>query len=315
MEVTLWSEKYRPSTISECILPKRLKNLFSQYVEKRDFVNLLLAGKPGTGKTTVAKALLEEIGADYVVYNGSLNVDKDTLRHEIATYASSYSVLDESLSRKFVILDEADYLSTSHVQPALRNFMEEFADNTGFILTCNHRNRIIEALHSRCTVIDFRIDRGERKGLAKEQLKRLEFILQAEGVPVEDEGVLVGLVARYFPDLRRMINELQAYSASGSIDTGILRTGDLNVRKLLEMIKGRHFTQMRQWVSDNWDIEAPDLFKAIYENAGDFMEAPDMALLVLILAKYQYQAAFAADPAINTLAALVDIMKECSFKE
>lgn len=311
-EHTLWVEKYRPKKIADCILPDNLKKTFQKFVDDKFVPNLLLAGGPGVGKTTVAKAMLEELGCDYIVFNGSLNVDKDTLRTDIRNYASSMSL---SGGRKYVILDEADYLNAVHVQPALRNFMEEFSKNCGFFLTCNYKNKIIEPLHSRCSVIEFKIS-GKQKGvLASQFMTRVEDILQAEGIDY-DKQVIAEIITKYFPDWRRVLNELQRYSASGPIDTGILASVvDTDIDDLVKTLRAKDFKNVRKWVGANSTMDIATLFRKLYDTSYTFIKPESVPALVMTLAEYQYKSAFVVDQEINTTACLTQIMAECEFEK
>ena len=307
----LWTEKYRPKTIEECVLPKQLKKTFQKFVDDKEIPNLLLSGRSGVGKTTVARAMLEQLECDYIVVNGSLNGNIDTLRNDILSFASTVSL---SGGRKYVILDEADYLNPNSTQPALRNFMEEFSHLCGFILTCNFKNRIIEPLHSRCSVIDFKINNEEKPKLAAEFFKRTVDILYAEGVDFE-EKVVASVVSKYFPDWRRTLNELQRYSAAGKIDSGILTLfSDESFKVLVEAMKTKNFTDVRRWVGENSDIDQTTMFRKFYDFASSYIQPASIPQLVLILADYQYKAAFVADQEINMAACFVEIMVECNFK-
>jgi len=311
-ENPLWVERFRPHTIEECILPVGLKRTFQKFVDSGTVPNLLLSGGSGVGKTTVAMALLDEIDAEYSIFNGSLNVDKDSLRNEIKNFASAMSLT--KAGRKYVILDEADYLNVAHVQPALRGFIEEFSGNTGFILTCNFKNKIIKPLHSRCSVIDFQIPPKEVTDIANKFLDRIITILKAEGIDY-DKIALVGVITKFFPDFRRIINEIQRYSVTGKIDSGILSNfTESSIKALIKFLKDKNFTASRKWVADNQDIEATDLFSTFYQVASEYLDPQSIPVLVLILSKYQYQHNFCADPAINTTACLVEIMSQVKFK-
>ena len=306
----LWVEQYRPPSIKECILPERLKNVFQSFVDKNQVPNLLLTGGPGVGKTTVARALLNELDLDYIIINGSMKGNIDTLRTEISQFASTVSFTG---GRKYVILDEADYLNPQSTQPALRNFMEEFSNNCGFILTCNFKNRIIEPLHSRCSVVDFTMSKKEKAGLASQFMKRVENILKMKGVEF-DQKVIAELIMKHMPDWRRVLNELQRYSVTGKIDVGILTTlGDESFDSLVSMMKNQDFTSIRKWVVDNADIESSTLFRKLYDYANKKMKPMSVAQMVLILAKYQYQAAFVVDHEINNVACLLEIMTDCEW--
>ena len=308
----LWVEKYRPKTIEETILPAELKATFQQFVDQKNIPNLILSGSAGVGKTTVARAMLEELGCDYIVINGSMNGNIDTLRNEILNFASSVSL---SGGRKYVILDEADYLNANSTQPALRNFMEEFSANCGFILTCNFKNRIIDPLHSRCSVIDFKISKKDMAKLAMQFMKRVTIILETENVEF-DKAVIAEVIQKHFPDWRRVLNELQRYSATGKIDTGILANlEEASFKQLIGFIKERNFTSTRKWVGENLDGDQTELFRKLYENASDLLTLEGEAQLILLLGRYQYQAAFVADPEINTMALLTEIMTDVEFKK
>ena len=310
MQEFLWVEKYRPKTIDQCVLTDQLKETFKQFVKQKNIPNLLLTGGPGVGKTTVAKAMLEEIGADYIVINGSMNGNIDTLRNEIKDFASTVSF---SASRKYVILDEADYLNPQSTQPALRNFMEEFSKNCGFILTCNFKNRIIEPLHSRCSVIEFTIPKEEKPHLANRFFWHAKIILEDENVEY-DPKVLAQLITQYFPDWRRVLNELQRYSSIGKIDSGILAANvDTNIEQIISLLKTRNFNELRKWVAQNSDIDTSVVFRKLHDTASKHMKPHSVAQLVLLLADYQYKAAFVADAEINMMACFTEIMADCEF--
>ncbi len=306
----LWVEKWRPSTISQCVLPERLKIQFQAFVDIERIPNLILSGGPGVGKTTVARALLKQLDLDYIIINGSMKGNIDTLRNEIQQFASSVSFNGK---RKYVILDEADYLNPQSTQPALRNFMEEFSNNCGFILTCNFKNRIIEPLHSRCSVIEFNIDKKEMQGLCSQFFRRVENILKINGVEY-DKQVVSELIMKYNPDWRRILNELQRYSSSGKIDIGILTVmSDESFTSLVKMLKKQDFSGIRKWIVDNSDIETSVLYRSLYTHASKKMPPASIAQMVLILAKYQYQAAFVVDHEINNVACLVELMTDCEW--
>ncbi len=309
-EEFLYVEKYRPKTIEDTILPVDLKATFQQFVDQKNIPNLILSGTAGVGKTTVARAMLEQLGCDYIVINGSMNGNIDTLRNEILNFASSVSL---SGGRKYVILDEADYLNANSTQPALRNFMEEFSRNCGFILTCNFKNRIIEPLHSRCSVVDFKISKKDMAKLAMQFMKRVEIILAAENVEF-DKAVVAQLIQKYFPDWRRVLNELQRYSATGKIDTGILANlQQSSIRDLVKLMKEKNFTEIRKWTKNNIDTDVNVLYNEFYETAVDHFTARCIPALVLLIAKYQYQNSFAANVEINFTAFLVEVMLEMEF--
>jgi DNA polymerase III delta prime subunit len=307
----LWVEKFRPKTIADTILPPSLKQTFQQFVDQQNIPNLLLCGRAGVGKTTVARAMLEELGADYLIINGSMNGNIDTLRNDIRQFASSVSFYG---GRKYVILDEADYLNPNSTQPALRNFMEEFSKNCGFILTANFSNRIIDPLHSRCSVVEFKIEKEDKPKMAALLFKRAQQILESEGID-NDPKAVAEVVKKFFPDFRRVLNELQRYSATGKIDSGILvNFTDEKLKGLIELIKQKNFTEIRKWVGENTDIDTTTFFRKLYDAASDYMKPSSIPQLVLILANYQYKAAFVADQEINILACLTEIMVEGEFK-
>jgi DNA polymerase III delta prime subunit len=311
LEDFLWVEKYRPKTVEDTILTPDLKNTFKQFVDQKNVPNLILAGGPGVGKTTIAKAMLEELGCSYIVINGSMNGNIDTLRNEIKNFASTVSFVG---GRKYVILDEADYLNPQSTQPALRNFMEEYSSNCGFILTCNFLNRIIEPLHSRCSVINFKITASDKPKLAALFMKRVKTILQSENVEF-DEKVIAQMIMKYFPDWRRVLNELQRYSATGKIDVGILsNVSDISTSKLIDSLRDKDFTTMRKWVAENLDNEPEVLFRNFFDNAVNYMQASSVPQLVILLADYQYKSAFVVDQEINMVAFLTEVMAGCEFK-
>lgn len=307
----LWVEKYRPQTIDECILPDSMKKTFKEFINSGELPNFLFCGGAGVGKTTVAKALCNEIGAEYLFINGSEESGIDVLRSKIKNFASSVSLTD---AKKVVILDEADYLNANSTQPALRGFIEEFSNNCRFIFTCNFKNRIIEPLHSRCAVVEFKIENSEKPKIAAGFYRRVIDILSFEKVEA-DSKVVAELITKYFPDYRRILNELQRYSVSGKIDAGILvNLGDESYVELVKNLKAKNFTEVRKWVGKNSDIESTELFRKLYDKAIDYLELGSVPQLVLILADYQYKAAFVADREINTMAALTEIMGQLKFK-
>ena len=310
MEHLLWTEKYRPQTIEDCILPKRLKEVFQQYASQKQIPNLLLTGSAGVGKTTVAKALCQEVGCDYLVINGSDESGIDTFRVKIKNYASSMSFTG---GRKVIIIDEADYLNPNSTQPALRSAIEEFASNCSFIFTCNYKNRIIEPLHSRMAVIEFGLKNGEKMKMATEFLKKTEFILQTEKIEF-DKKVVAELVTKHFPDFRRVINELQRYSQLGKIDVGVLaQVADVSITEIVKYIKDKDFGAVRKWVATN-EIDPTTFFRKLYDNLYDFLKPHSIPQVILILADYQYKQAFVVDQEINIVACLIQIMAEGDFK-
>ena len=309
-EEFLWVEKYRPKTIEDAILPVELKSVFQKFVDQKNIPNLILSGSAGVGKTTVARAMLEELGCDYIVINGSMNGNIDTLRNEILNFASSVSL---SGGRKYVILDEADYLNANSTQPALRNFMEEFSRNCGFILTCNFKNRIIEPLHSRCSVVDFKISKKDMAKLAMQFLKRVDGILTSEKIEY-DKGTVAEIIQKYFPDWRRVLNELQRYSATGKIDSGILANlQQTSIRELVDLMKEKNYTEVRKWTKNNIDTDVNALYTEFYETASQFFTVRTIPALVTLIARYQYQNAFAANPEINFAAFLAEVMIDMEF--
>lgn len=306
----LWVEKYRPQKVEDCILPDNIKATFQEYVNRKEIPNLLLSGTAGVGKTTIAKALCNEIGCDYIVINGSDESGIDVLRNKIKNYASSVSL---SGGRKVIIIDEADYLNPNSTQPALRGAIEEFASNCSFIFTCNFKNRIIDPIHSRCTVIDFKVN-GNKAKLATQFFKRVEWILEEENVEYEKE-VVAAVITKHFPDNRRILNELQRYSVSGRIDKGILSSvSDVEINELIKALKGKDFASARKWATNNLDNDPSRIFRKLYDTLNESLKSNSVPQLVLILAKYQYQAAFVADHEINMVACLTEIMVDCEFK-
>ena len=308
-EHILWVEKYRPHKIEDCILPDGLKKTFQEYVNRKEIPNLLFAGSAGVGKTTVARALCEEVGCDYIIINGSDENGVDAIRVKVKNYASSMSLMG---GRKVVILDEADYL-TPNAQAILRAGIEEFASNCSFIFTCNFKNRIIDPIHSRCTVVDFKPN-GSKAKMATQFFKRVEQILTEENITYDKE-VVAAVITKHFPDNRRILNELQRYGVSGTIDRGILAAvSDVKITELINSLKGKDFASCRKWVTNNLDNDQTRIFRNIYDGLYEQLKPNSVPQLVLILAKYQYQAAFVADHEINLVACLTEIMIECEFK-
>jgi len=309
----LWVERYRPRKIDDCILPDDTKKTFKEFVEKGEIPNLLLAGPPGIGKTTIAKALCNELGADYYVINGS---DEgrflDTVRNQAKNFASTVSLTGTS-KHKVIIIDEADNTGND-VQLLLRANIEAFYSNCRFIFTCNYKNKIIEPLHSRCAVIDFTIKGKQKAQLAGSFFKRLQNILDEESIEY-DQKVLAELVSKHFPDFRRVLNECQRYSAGGKIDSAILASfSDISVNELIKHLKDKNFTEVRKWVVSNLDNDSSVILRRVYDACYDNLSPASIPAAVLVIAKYQYQIAFVADQEINLLAALTEIMCECEFK-
>ena len=309
----LWVEKYRPKTIEDCILPENIKKTFRDFLNKGEVPNLLLAGPAGCGKTTVAKALCNELGVDVYVINGS---DEgrflDTVRNNAKNFASTVS-LTATAKHKVIIIDEADN-TTNDVQLLLRAFTEEFSGNCRFIFTCNYKNKIIEPLHSRCAVVEFSITSKQKPAIAAGFFKRLQQILELENIKF-DTRVLAELINKHFPDWRRVLNECQRYSVGGEIDTGILSSfSEIKTDDLIKNLKEKNFPEVRKWVVSNLDNDSGVLLRRVYDACYETLDGPSIAAAVLIVAKYQYQAAFVADQEINLLAALTEIMCECKFK-
>jgi DNA polymerase III delta prime subunit len=301
----LWCEKYRPKTIADTILPKELKETFSKIVESGEVPNMLFTGTAGLGKTTVAKAICHELGLDYILINGSEEGNIDTLRNKVKSFASTVSLQG---GYKVIILDEADYLNPQSTQPALRGFIEEFSNNCRFILTCNFKNRIIEPLHSRCSAYEFNTSKKNVAVLASQFMKRVEYILNQEGIPF-NQKVVAELIMKHLPDWRRVLNELQRYSVSGSIDEGILvNLSDDNVQSLIGFLKAKDFKQMRQWVVNNIDTEPQAIFRKIYDSIQTSAKPQSIPQAILILADYQYKNAFVADHELNVVACMIELM-------
>lgn len=309
MEHLLWTEKFRPKSIDDCILPERLKKPFQEYVNQKNIPNLLLCGGAGVGKTTVAKAMCEEIGCDYMVINGSDENGVDVVRYKIKNYASSMSLAG---GRKVIIVDEADYLS-ANAQAAFRNAIEEFSSNCSFIFTCNFKNKLIEPLHSRCAVVEFILKNNEKAGMASQFFKRIQSILNDESVEY-DNAVIAEVVKKHFPDFRRAINELQRFSQFGKIDVGILaQIADVSIAEVAKYIKEKDFSSIRKWVASN-DVDATTLFRNLYDNLYDFLQPASIPQAVIILADYMYKGAFCADQEINVVACLTELMVSVEFK-
>jgi len=311
MEKFLWVEKYRPTTVDECILPSNLKQTFKQFVKDKKIPNLILSGGAGVGKTTVANAMINEIGATSMMINGSEESGIDVLRTKIKNFASTSSLEG---GRKYLILDESDYLNPQSTQPALRGFMEEFHKNCGFILTCNYKNRLIEPLHSRCGSIDFKITKKEKPQLANAFFKRVKNILEQESIKY-DEKVVAELINKYFPDWRRTLNEMQKYSASGQIDSGILvNLSEVSINELMDALKKKEFTVVRKWIVNNLDNDPNRMYRLVYDSLYDYLDGSTIPHAVLLIGKYSYQSAFVADQEINMLACMTELMSTVKFK-
>lgn len=309
-EQFLWVEKYRPHRIDDCILPDEMKNTFREFVAQGQIPNMLLCGGAGMGKTTVARALCEELGCDYTIINGSLDRNIDILRNEIRSFASTVSFAGKT---KVVILDEADYLNPQSTQPALRGFIEEFSKNCRFIFTCNYKNKIIPALHSRTTVVEFKLAKSDRPRLAAAFFNRVTEILATEKINCPNPKVQAKLIEKYFPDYRRILNELQRYSSSGVIDEGILvNLADVNTKELVDALREKDWKKMRQWVVNNLDNDPGVIFRKLYDSLTEHVKT--VPQLVLLIADYQYKAAFVADAEINLVACLTEIMAAVEFK-
>ena len=310
-ESLLWVEKYRPKTIEDCILPETIKTTLRDVVSQNKIPNMMFTGTSGIGKTTAARAICNETQADYLIINGSDEGRMiDTLRIRLTQFCSTISL---SGSRKVVIIDEADYMNADSVQPAMRNFTERFADNCSFIFTCNYKNRIIEPIHSRCAVIDFSLKNGEKQMIAARFMKRVESILAAESIDY-DKDVIAKLVLKHFPDFRRVLNELQRYSTSGEINSGVLANiKEMNLKELIDSLREKNFSKMRQWVVANVDNDPATVYRKIYDELYNVIEKGSIPQAVLTIAEYQHKSAFVADQEINLVACLVELMAECEF--
>lgn len=309
-ESFLWVEKYRPSTVNECILPERLKTVFQKYVKDKSIPNLMLTGTAGVGKTTVAVAMCKEIGLDYIIINGSDERGIDIIRTKVRSFASNMSLLGE---KKVIIIDEADYL-TPDAQAAFRRSIEEFSNNCTFIFTCNFKSRLIDAIHSRCSVIDFALKSEEKPKMAAQLFSRICDILNKENVAYE-KPVVVKLIEKHFPDYRRTLNELQRYSSFGSIDAGVLAQVS-DVRKigdLIKALKDKDFGDVRKWVVNNSDIDTAKIYRKIYDGLNDYLKPEFIPMAVVVISRYQYQSAFVADQEINLVACLTELMVDCEF--
>ena len=310
-ETFLWVEKYRPSKVKDCILPSKLKETFTEFVSNKHIPNIILTGSAGTGKTTIAKAMVEEIGSTWMLINGSEESGIDVLRTKIKNFASTVSLEG---GRKYIILDEADYLNPQSTQPALRGFMEEFHKNCGFILTCNYKNRLIPPIHSRCSNIDFTIRNGERIKLAEKFFGRVQDILNQEQIKFEPKAI-AELINKFFPDWRRCLNELQRYSTSGQIDAGILvNLSSENIKELVGFMKAKEFTNVRKWIVNNLDNDPSRIFRTIYNSLYDNLDHSTIPHAVVIIADYQHKSAFVADQEINMLACMTELMSQVKFK-
>ncbi len=311
METFLWVEQYRPKDVESCILPKELKETFVEFVKQGEIPNLILSGSSGVGKTTIAKAMLDQLESTYMMINGSEESGIDVLRTKIKNFASTVSLHG---GRKYLIMDEADYLNPQSTQPAMRGFMEEFHKNCGFIFTCNYKNRIIPALQSRCSVINFDIPTNEKQKLASDFFARTITILEQSQVKY-DKRVVAEVINKFFPDWRRVLNELQRYSVSGNIDAGILvNITEINIKELMAAMKEKEFTNVRRWVVDNLDNDPVRIFRSLYNSLYDHLDGTSIPHAVVILGEYQYKAAFVADQEINMLACLTEIMARGKFK-
>lgn len=309
-EEFLWTEKYRPKTIEETILPDNLKNTFKDIIKQGKIPNIICYGGPGTGKSSISRAMVDELNSDYIMINGSLNGNIDTLRNDIQNFVSTVSLTG---GRKYVIINEADYLNPNSTQPAFRQLIDDFSNNASFILTCNYKNRIIEPIQSRCSLIEFNINKSDIPKLSVQFLKRLEEILTIEGI-ISDRQVLIELIKKHFPDYRRILNEVQRYSVCGSINSGILSNiQEVSMKELVNLMKTKNFTGLRKWVSENIHNDQGIIFRKLFDNCSDYLSSSSIPQLVLILSKYQYQVSFCADAEINLMACLVECMVELEF--
>ncbi len=307
----LWVEKYRPKNINDCVLPNETKKIFLDFVNNKEIPNLLLCGTAGVGKTTVAKALCNELDADFVLINGSEERNIDTLRVKIKQFASTVSL---GGGPKIVILDEADYLNPQSTQPALRGFIEEFSKNCRFIFTCNYKNRIIPPLHSRCSVVDFTIESSQKPQIASQIFQRTLQILTEENIDY-NEKVVVELINKFFPDFRRVLNELQKYSSSGTIDSGVLSNlDDESLNEVIGFIKNKEFSKMRKWVALNIHNDPQAIYRKIYDSLFTKMENNSIPQAIIILSDYTYKSAFVADQEVNMVACMTELMMECKIK-
>jgi len=310
-EEFLWSQKYRPKKVIDCVLPERLKKVFQDYVNNKNIPNLMLTGTAGVGKTTVAIAMCEEVGLSYMFINSSEERGIDTLRTKIKNYASTMSF---SGTKKVIILDEADYI-TPDAQAALRGMIEEFSSNCTFIFTCNFKSRLIDAIHSRCSVVDFTLKPDEKPRMAAQFFTKVCIILNKENITY-DKQALIKIVEKFFPDYRRTLNELQRYASSGTIDASVvaLMADVRNLNNLIKNLKDKNFSEMRKWVAQNSDIDPARMYRKIYDGLYDYLKPESIPQAVVIIAKYQYQSAFVADQEINLVACLTEIMVDCEVK-
>lgn len=312
MEHLSWALKYRPTKVVDCVLPDRIKKIFQNYVNDGQIPDLLLYGTSGVGKTTIAKAMCNEIGCDFLFIAASNETGIDTLRTKIQNYGSTISL---SGGRKVIIMDEADYMNANSLQPALRTAMEELGKNCSFIFTCNHKNRIIKELHSRCASIEFKLQNGEKTQMASQFMDRIKYILVQENIPFDNQTI-AALILKHFPDFRKTLNELQKYaSQNGAVNEGVLKQlNNVELKELMAFLKDKEFNKVHKWVKTNSDNDPYTIYRQIYDGAANYLTPISVPQIILILAKYQYQAAFAADGEIQLIACLVEIMLECQFK-